>query len=284
MKILVTGANGQLGHDILKELKSRNIACVGVTHSDFDVADNKAVKLYIQRYKPDIIIHCGAYTEVDKAESEVELCRLTNVEGTRNIAEICKILNCTMIYISTDYIFDGRKKGEYEVDDIPNPQNVYGKTKLEGENIVRTLLKKYFIIRTSWAYGINGQNFVKTIIKLSKEKKKLEVVADQYGSPTYTYDLAQLLCDMCFSNKYGVYHVTNEGTCNWAEFAEAILQNMHCSTEIVHVTTAKYGAKACRPMNSRLSKKKLKENGFNLLRNWQDALKEYIDILQKEDI
>lgn len=283
MKVLVTGAKGQLGYDVLQELQRRNIESIGISHTNFNIADFNIASKCIKEYCPDVVIHCGAYTAVDRAEIESEYCRLVNVETTKNIAKICKQLDCKMIYISTDYVFDGKKKGFYETDDIPNPQNTYGRTKLEGEKIVRELLNKFFIVRTSWAFGINGQNFVKTMLKLSINNTQIKVVADQYGSPTYTYDLASLLCDMCLSEKYGIYHATNEGVCNWAEFAEEIMKDAKRDTEIIPVTAAEYGDKVNRPMNSRLSKRKLKENGFSLLRSWQDALEEYINILKRRD-
>lgn len=213
MKVLVTGANGQLGYDVVKALQKRNIECYGATRKDFDIVDFEATENFIMGYMPDVIIHCAAYTAVDKAEDEHGLCHLVNVSATENIAEICKKINAKMLYISTDYVFDGTKNGFYEVDDKPNPINVYGKTKLLGEQVVQRILEKYYIVRISWAFGEHGNNFVKTMLYLGKERKEINVVADQYGSPTYTTDLAALLIEMIQTDKYGVYHATNEGVC-----------------------------------------------------------------------
>ena len=204
MKILVTGANGQLGYDVMKELQKQNIECYGSTRQDFDIVDFEVTEKFITNYMPDAVIHCAAYTAVDKAEDEQGLCYLVNASATENIAEICKQINAKMLYISTDYVFDGTKDGFYEVDDKPNPINVYGKTKLLGEQAVQRILDKYFIVRISWVFGENGNNFVKTMLRLGKERKEINVVADQYGSPTYTADLVPLLVEMIQTNKFGV--------------------------------------------------------------------------------
>lgn len=279
MKVLVTGANGQLGYDVVKELQKQNIECYGATRQDFDVVDFNATKEFITNYMPDVVIHCAAYTAVDKAEDEQGLCYLVNASATENIAEICKKINAKMLYISTDYVFDGTKDGFYEVDDEPNPINVYGKTKLLGEQAVQRILDKYFIVRISWVFGEHGNNFVKTMLRLGKEHKEISVVADQYGSPTYTADLASLLVEMIQTDKYGIYHTTNEGLCTWAEFAEEIFKIVDMDVKVNHITTAEYPTKAKRPINSRLSKRCLIINNFKKLPAWQSSLKKLIDKL-----
>lgn len=276
MKVLVTGTNGQLGYDVVKELQKQNIECCGATRQDFDIVDFNATEKFITNYKPDVVIHCAAYTSVDKAEDEQGLCYLVNASATENIAGICKKINAKMLYISTDYVFDGTKNGFYEVDDKPNPINVYGKTKLLGEQAVQKILDKYFIVRISWVFGEHGNNFVKTMLRLGKERKEISVVADQYGSPTYTVDLAPLLIEMIQTEKYGIYHATNEGVCTWIEFAEEIFTIAGMDVKVNHITTAEYPTRAKRPMNSRLSKKSLSINGFRVLTNWQSAVKKYI--------
>ena len=276
MKVLVTGANGQLGYDVVKELQKQNIECCGATRQDFDIVDFEATEKFITNYMPDAVIHCAAYTAVDKAEDEQGLCYLVNASATENIAEICRKINAKMLYISTDYVFDGTKDGFYEVDDEPNPINVYGKTKLLGEQAVQRILDKYFIVRISWVFGEHGNNFVKTMLRLGKEYKEINVVADQYGSPTYTEDLASLLVEMIQTDKYGIYHATNEGVCTWAEFAEEIFKITGMDIKVNHITTSEYPTRAKRPMNSRLSKNSLVINGFYVLKNWQNALKNYL--------
>lgn len=277
MKVLVTGANGQLGYDIVNELQKQNIECYGATRNDFDLVDFQATEQFIINYMPDVVIHCAAYTAVDKAEDEQGLCYLVNASATENIAEICKKINAKMLYISTDYVFDGTKEGFYEVDDIPNPINIYGKTKFLGEQAVQRILDKYFIVRISWVFGEHGNNFVKNMLKLGKERKELNVVADQYGSPTYTVDLAQLLVEMIKTDKYGIYHATNNGVCSWAEFAEEIFKIAKLDVKVNHITTDEYPTRAKRPMNSRLSKNSLKINGFIVLKNWKIVIEEYIN-------
>lgn len=276
MKVLVTGANGQLGYDVVKELQKQNIECCGATRQDFDIVDFEATENFIKNYMPDAVIHCAAYTAVDKAEDEQELCYLVNASATENIAEICKKINAKMLYISTDYVFDGTKDGFYKVDDKPNPINVYGKTKLLGEQAVQKILDKYFIVRISWVFGEHGNNFVKTMLRLGKERKELNVVADQYGSPTYTADLAPLLVEMIKTDKYGVYHATNEGVCTWAKFAEEIFKITGMDVIVNYITTTEYPTMAKRPVNSRLSNRKLVINNFKTLENWQSAVKNYL--------
>ena len=281
MKVLVTGVKGQLGYDVVNELNKRGIEAFGTDIDNMDITDAKSVDNVIRNAAPDAVIHCAAYTAVDAAEENEELCRKINVQGTQNIADVCKKLDIRMIYISTDYVFNGQGERPWEPDDESDPQSVYGQTKYEGELAVRNTLDKYFIVRIAWVFGINGKNFVKTMLKLAENHDRLTVVNDQFGSPTYTYDLARLLVDMVQTDKYGIYHATNEGFCSWYEFACAIFKEAGIRMEVVPVTSVEYGAKANRPYNSRMSKEKLTENGFERLPSWQDALKRYIAELQK---
>lgn len=274
--ILVTGVNGQLGFDVVKELNKRNIECLGIGRADLDVTDSTAVDNYISNLKPECVIHCAAYTAVDKAEDEEEICSKVNVYGTENIAKACKKIDAKMIYISTDYVFDGQGDAPFEIDGNIKPLSVYGKTKYEGELKVKEILDKYFIVRISWVFGVNGNNFIKTMLRLGKEKESLNVVCDQIGSPTYTFDLAPLLCDMVVSEKYGVYHATNEGFCSWSEFATEIMKKASLGCKINPIPTSEYPTKAVRPFNSRLSKKSLVDGGFNVLPSWEDALDRYL--------
>lgn len=277
MKVLVTGANGQLGYDVVKELQKQNIDCYGAARKDFDIVNFEATEKFITNYMPDAVIHCAAYTAVDKAEDEQGVCYLVNALATENIAKICKKINAKMLYISTDYVFDGTKNGFYEVDDKPNPINVYGKTKLLGEESVQKILDKYFIVRISWVFGEHGNNFVKTMLRLGKKRKEINVVSDQYGCPTYTADLAPLLVEMIKTDRYGIYNATNEGVCTWAEFADEIFKIADTNVKVNHITTAEYLTRAQRPMNSRLSKEKIIKNKFKVLRTWQKALREFIE-------
>lgn len=279
MKILVTGYNGQLGFDVVKELQKRNIECKGVDRDDFDITNAEAVSNYINAYNPDAVVHCAAYTAVDKAEDEPDICKKVNVTGSENIAKVCANNDIKMVYISSDYVFGGAGCEPFETDAPICPCNVYGESKADGEKVVASLCKKHFIIRTSWVFGQNGGNFVKTMLRLARTHSELSVVDDQIGSPTYTPDLAVLICDMVVSDKYGVYHATNENYCSWAQFAAEIMRLKNKNVRINPVTTAEYGAKALRPLNSRLSKKSLDEAGFSRLPTWQDALKRYLAIL-----
>ena len=281
MKVLVTGVKGQLGFDVVNELEKRGIEAIGTDIDNMDITDAECVDRVIKNAAPDAVIHCAAYTAVDAAEDNEELCRKINAQGTQNIANVCKELDIKMIYISTDYVFDGQGERPWEPDDGRAPKSVYGLTKYEGELAVQNTLDKYFIVRIAWVFGINGKNFVKTMLKLAENHDRLTVVNDQFGSPTYTYDLARLLVDMVQTDKYGVYHATNEGFCSWYEFACAIFEEAGIRMEVVPVTSAEYGAKANRPYNSRMSKEKLTESGFEKLPAWQDALKRYIAELQK---
>ena len=279
MKVLVTGVKGQLGYDVVKELEERNIEAIGVDIEEMDITDSESVQQVIKGVCPDAVIHCAAYTAVDAAEDNADICTKVNVDGTRNIAQVCKELDIKMLYISTDYVFDGKGERAWEPEDERNPQSVYGQTKCDGELAVQELLDKYFIVRIAWVFGINGKNFVKTMLKLAETRNSLTVVDDQFGSPTYTYDLAKLLADMIVTDKYGIYHATNEGICSWYEFACEIFRAAGVEMEVKPVSTAEYGAKAARPANSRMSKEKLVENGFSKMPSWQDALKRYLEEL-----
>ena len=279
MKVLVTGVKGQLGYDVMRELAKRNIEGIGVDIDEMDITDPVSVDKVITEAAPDAVIHCAAWTAVDAAEDEdkKEKVRLVNVEGPRNIAKVCKKLDIKMIQISTDYVFDGQGERPWEPDDPTGPVSVYGLTKRDGENAVMEILDKFFIVRIAWVFGINGKNFVKTMLNLSKTHDSLTVVNDQWGSPTYTYDLARLLVDMVLTDKYGIYHATNEGFINWYDFAVAIFKEAGITMNVKPVTTAEYGvSKAARPFNSRMSKDKLDEMGFKRLPSWEDALKRYM--------
>lgn len=276
MKILVTGVKGQLGYDVVLEGESRGLEMFGTDVDNMDITDAGQVKQVIEDYKPDAVIHCAAYTAVDAAEDNQELCRKINVDGTRNIAEVCKAMDIPMMYFSTDYIFNGRGENFWKEDDEKQPLNVYGQTKYEGELAVQELIQKYFILRISWVFGVNGNNFIKTMLRLGKERGAVGVVSDQIGSPTYTYDLAKLVIDMIQTDKYGAYHVTNDGLCSWYEFACEIFKQAGLDVKVTPLTTAEYPAKAARPFNSRMSKDKLVNAGFEMLPEWQDALGRYL--------
>lgn len=276
MKILVTGVKGQLGFDVCRILSDRGIDHCGTDIEDFDITDEKAVDAYIKNCRPDAIIHCSAFTAVDRAEDEPELCERVNRTGTQNIANAAKAIGAKMMYISTDYVFAGTGEEFYTPEDKPAPVSVYGKTKWLGEEAVKATLDNYFIVRISWVFGINGGNFVKTMLRLAETRTDLNVVCDQIGSPTYTYDLARLLCDMIVTDRYGIYHATNEGICSWAEFAQEIMTQAKKSTVIHPIPSSEYPAKAARPYNSRMSKDKLDAAGFVRLPDWKDALARYL--------
>lgn len=282
MKVLVTGVGGQLGFDVVRELTERGIEAVGVDIREMDITDAESVSRVIRAAAPDAVIHCAAYTAVDAAEENEALCRKVNAEGTRNIAQVCRELDIRLLYISTDYVFGGQGERPWEPEDAREPKSVYGQTKYEGELAVQELLEKYFIVRIAWVFGINGKNFVKTMINLSKTHDTLRVVNDQFGSPTYTYDLSKLLVDMIQTEKYGIYHATNEGVCSWYDFACAIFGEAGLPVRVLPVSTEEYGAKAGRPANSRMSKQKLTDNGFDRLPTWQDALRRYVAALREE--
>lgn len=299
MKFFVTGVNGQLGHDVMNELLMRGYEGVGsdiqsvysgvsdgsaVTTAPYvalDITDKDAVEKVITEIKPDAVIHCAAWTAVDMAEDDdkVELVRKVNANGTQNIADVCKEIDCKMLYLSTDYVFDGQGTEPWKPDCKDyKPLNVYGQTKLEGELAVSNTLEKYFIVRIAWVFGLNGKNFIKTMINVGKTHDEVRVVNDQIGTPTYTYDLARLLVDMCETDKYGYYHATNEGGyISWYDFCCEFYRQYGLKTKVTPVTTEEYGlSKAARPFNSRLDKSKLIENGFTPLPTWQDAVSRYL--------
>lgn len=283
MKVLVTGYNGQLGYDVVKELISRNVECKGVDLQNFDITDRTATSEYLKSYNPDVVVHCAAYTAVDRAEDDEETCYKVNVIGSENLAIACKEIEAKMLYVSTDYVYGGKGDAPFETTDETDPKSVYGRTKLEGEYAVRKHLDKYFIVRTSWVFGINGNNFVKTMLRLGAERDVLSVVDDQIGSPTYTPDLARLICDLIGTNKYGIYHGTNENYCSWAEFATEIMRLGERKCEIKPIPSSEYPAKAERPLNSRLSKVCLDRAGIKRLPTWQDALERYFKEIRSEE-
>ncbi|MEI7884123.1 MAG: dTDP-4-dehydrorhamnose reductase [Clostridia bacterium] len=279
MRVLVTGANGQLGYDMIKRLVILELEYIGTDIAEFDLTNELETKAFIKNYKPDVVIHCAAYTAVDKAEDEKELCYKINVLGTRYIAEACAEIQAKLVYISTDYVFDGAGEKPFEVTDKPNPINYYGQTKYEGELEVQKALEKYFIVRTSWVFGSNGNNFVKTMLRLGKEKSEIAVVDDQFGSPTYTYDLAELLAEMIATEKYGIYHATNEGYCSWYEFAKEIFKQAGMKVKINPVKTEEYPTEAKRPRNSRINRINLDRAGFGRMEPWEEALLKYFNEL-----
>lgn len=282
MKYLITGGTGQLGHDIVKELISRgDLNYLAPTTKEMNITNKDEVEKVILGYKPDIIFHCAAYTAVDKAEEDRENCYNVNVNGTKNIVEVAKRINAKVVYISTDYVFDGTKKTEYETEDITNPINYYGYTKLLGEKEVQQL-NDYLIVRISWVFGENGKNFVKTMLNLAETKTELSIVSDQIGSPTYTKDLSKLLLDMIENNKKGLFFATNEDFCSWYEFAEYIFKINNINIKLNKVLTKDYKTLAKRPLNSKLSKNKLDEEGLTRLPSWQDATSRFCKVLKKE--
>lgn len=279
MKVLVTGVKGQLGYDVVNELEKRGHIAVGTDVDDMDITNPELVDKTLNEVRPDAVIHCAAYTAVDAAEDNVELCRKINAEGTRNIAVVCEKLDIKMMYISTDYVFNGEGENFWEPDDAREPLNVYGQTKYEGELEVEKHVEKFFIVRIAWVFGVNGKNFIKTMLRLGENNKTIKVVNDQVGSPTYTYDLARLLVDMIETDKYGRYHATNEGLCTWYEFAKEIFRQAGMDVEVRPVTSDEFPSKAKRLHNSRISKEKLTEAGFERLPVWQDALERYLSVI-----
>ena len=279
--VLITGILGQLGYDVAKELTKRGVEFIAPSLEELELTTEAGAKNFILEKKPETVIHCAAYTAVDKAESESELAIKINGFGTRWVAEACREVGAKMIYISTDYVFGGDGKIPYEVNDEKNPVNMYGRTKLLGEDAVNAVVDNHFIVRTSWVFGINGHNFIKTMLRLAETHKKVRVVNDQIGSPTYTVDLARLLADMAASEKFGTYHATNEGFCSWAEFTREIFDQAGLDVEVEGIPTSEYPTPARRPFNSRLSKKSLDEAGFDRLPTWQDAVKRYLAELKK---
>ncbi len=282
MKILVTGAAGQLGYDVCRELDRWGIEHKGIDRTDLDICDKQAVEAYLLAYAPEAVIHCAAYTAVDKAEEEPDVCLAVNAGGTQNLAEVCKQLGAKLLYISTDYVFDGLGEQFYAVDAMAEPVNIYGKSKLAGELAVKSILEKYFIVRTSWMFGGRGNNFVRTMLRLAETQAEVGVVADQVGSPTYTVDLAKLLVDMIQTDKYGVYHAANEGVCSRAEFVKEIFKQADRYVKVKRLATAEYPAKAARPLNSRLAMDSLDSAGFKRLPDWRDALARFIKEMERQ--
>ncbi len=280
MKVLVTGVKGQLGYDVVNELKKRGHEAVGVDVEEMDITDAAKVEKVILKESPEAVIHCAAYTAVDAAEENEAVCRRVNADGTANISKVCGKLNIKMMYISTDYVFDGEGEHYWEPDEERNPLNVYGQTKYAGELAVEKDVEKFFIVRIAWVFGVNGKNFIKTMLNLGKTHEELSVVDDQVGSPTYTLDLARLLVDMIETDKYGRYHATNEGICTWCEFAKEIFHQAGMEVKVNPVTSDEFPTKAKRPHNSRMSKDKLEEQGFVRLPSWQDALKRYLKCIE----
>ena len=272
---LVTGTSGQLGSDVLAELKRRGIECFAATRQELPLGEGRAAEV-LSRLKPEVVVHCAAYTAVDKAEDEPELCRRVNAAGTAELAAACRAAGAKLVYISTDYVFPGDGTDFYRPEDEKGPQNVYGASKLAGEQAVQAALERYFIVRISWVFGRNGKNFIRTMLNLAKTHDRLTVVDDQTGSPTYTADLAPLLCDMAATDKYGVYHATNEGVCSWADLAIETFRLAGLPVTIERVPSAAYPTKARRPKNSRLDKSCLDAAGFRRLPPWQDAVARYL--------
>ena len=276
MRVMVTGSTGQLGYDTSAYLRAQGAAILAADRKELDLTDAESVKAYVDAYRPDAVIHCAAYTAVDAAETERTACELVNASATRTLAEICGKLGIKLVYISTDYVFDGSGTEPHETDETPAPLNVYGRTKLAGEEAVRELCPKHFIVRTSWVFGAHGNSFVKTILRLAETKDEIKVVDDQIGSPTYTKDLAPLLGKMIKTCKYGTYHATNEGFCSWADLAIETFRQAGVKVEVERVTSDKFPTKATRPHNSRLSKEALDQAGFARLPRWQDAVGRYL--------
>ena len=283
MNILITGASGQLGNDLVIELRKRGHSVTGVSSRELNLTDPTAVRAYLTAMRPDAVMHCAAYTAVDKAEDDAEACLAVNYLGTKTVADTCAEIGCKLLYISTDYVFPGGGERSWEPDDETGPLNLYGKSKLLGEETVRTATEKHFIVRISWVFGVNGKNFVKTMLRLGAERDTLTVVNDQFGSPTYTKDLSVLLADMIVTDKYGTYHATNEGICSWFEFASAIIADAGLPAKVLPVSSDQYPSRAKRPSNSRMSKEKLTANGFNRLPTWQNALRRYLEELKENE-
>lgn len=276
MRIMVTGATGMLGQDVMRALTEQKHHCLGVSTADFDLRDGEAVRQAVLAFRPEAIVHCAAYTAVDRAESEPEVCTAVNGLGTLNIARAAVAVGAKLLYVSTDYVFDGSGDAPREAEDRPQPLNVYGLSKLQGEEAVRGVTSRHFILRISWLFGHGGGSFVRTIRRLGQEKTEIRVVDDQIGSPTYAPDLARLIARMIVTDRYGTYHAANEGFCSFAEFARVILRADRSRCRVLPVTTAEYGSIARRPLNSRLSRRALDENGFPRLPAWEDALHRFL--------
>ncbi len=278
MKALVTGVTGQLGFDVMRVLSARGAETVGATRSEMPLDDPARAGAFVVAARPDVVLHCAAYTAVDRAEEERDLCQRVNGSATGAVAQACEAVGAKLVYISTDYVFPGTGDRFYEAEDETGPCNVYGASKLAGERALRKAMTsgRFFIVRTSWVFGTHGKNFIRTILGLAETRSELTVVDDQIGSPTYTADLAELLADMAESEKFGVYHATNEGVCSWAELAAEAIRLRGLSTKVTPVSSDMYPTKATRPKNSRLSKASLDAAGFRRLPAWQDAVRRYI--------
>ena len=282
MKVLVTGFAGQLGYDTVKLLESRGIDCRGVDMQDFDLTDAQAVMAYVRDYHPAAIVHCAAYTNVDKAESAPEVCARVNGMGTVNVVRAALAVGAKLVFISTDYVFSGAGDQPFKIDDPYGPLNVYGMSKVQGEDAVRSLMTRYFILRTSWVFGKNGHNFVRTMLRLGAEKKEIRVVNDQIGSPTYTQDLARVICDMLPTEKYGIYHVRNEGYISWYDFAKMIMEKAGLPCRVLPVPSSEYPTPAKRPLNSRLDASALAAAGFAPMPTVENALERYLEEIRDE--
>lgn len=272
MKIMVTGATGMLGQDVVRALRRRGHICLGVSTADFDLLDGSAVRRAVQAFGPEAIIHCAAYTAVDQAESEPERCMAVNGTGTLNLVRAALAVDAKLLYVSTDYVFDGSGDAPWETAARPAPLNVYGLSKLQGEEAVRGLMTRFFILRTSWVFGHGGPSFVSTMLRLGRERSAVRVVDDQRGAPTFTEDLAALMADMIVTERYGVYHAANGGCCSFAEFAREIMALSGSCCRVGKIASQDYPCAARRPLNSRLSMRSLDEAGFRRLPDWQDAL------------
>lgn len=279
LKFMVTGANGQLGYDVVLKLKEINIDVVAPGRDEFDLTNREQIQRYILKEKPEVIIHCAAYTAVDKAEDEKDMCYAVNVEGTRAVAEAAEKINSKVVYISTDYVFNGKGQEAHLEEKETNPVNYYGYTKEQGEKIIRGLIDKHFIVRTSWVYGVNGRNFIKTMLNLAESRNEINVVSDQIGAPTYTKDLAEFIVNLVQTQKYGTYHGVNEGYCSWHEFAESIFEKSGIKMIVNPISTKEYTTRAIRPLNSRLSKDNTSKAGIDRMPHWEDALNRFLNEL-----
>ncbi|MGY6528290.1 MAG: dTDP-4-dehydrorhamnose reductase [Cyanobacterium sp.] len=282
ISILITGKDGQLGYDVIKELSQTGAKIIATTKEDLDITNSAQTRQFILDTNPDIIIHCAAYTAVDQAEDEKDTCYSVNVQGTKNITQVAQEINAKLVYISTDYVFDGSGNNPHSITDSINPLNYYGQTKAQGEEIVRNLIKQHFVIRTSWVYGINGNNFVKTMIRLAKSKNIIQVVDDQIGAPTYTKDLARFISDLIKTDNYGTHHGVNEGYCSWYKFALEIFTQLSTDIEIIPISSHDYITKAQRPMNSRLCTANIENIGLQKFPHWKNALKRYLTEIKEK--
>jgi len=279
--IVVSGNKGQLGHDIERFCYVNGIECKGIDIQELDITDEISVEHFFNEHKMDAFIHCAAYTAVDKAEENPEFCYKVNTIGTENLVKACKKHHVKFMFFSTDYVFDGTKEGYYTPDDERNPLSVYGKSKALAEAYIEQNLSDYYIVRISWAFGLNGHNFIKTMLKLAQTKTQLDIVSDQVGTPTYTKDVVPLVIDILKSGKYGIYHATNEGYCSWADFAEYIFSQIKANVHVNRILTSEYPTLAKRPLNSKLDRSKLTHAGFERLPTWQSAVDRYLVELQE---